>query len=240
MMKNRGLAFAVLLVLASVRLPAEPAVPFADGECLRYVINWPSGLSLGEAEFSARLHRDAAGAPKQWEFTFQIDAAMPGFRIEDRYHSLADANLCSRELEKNVSHGRRKAHEKTTFDQEAHLARRVTLGGGGTSNIETGACAMDGLTFLYHLRRELSHGRIPPPRTVLFGAAYQVRLQFVETSKVQLGGKTLEADQMTATVKGPASESTFLILVARDPARTPVRITVPLEPGNFSMELAPE
>ena len=57
---------------------------------------------------------------------------------------------------------------------------------------------------------------------------------------VQMGEKPVEADQMIVTVKGPASESTFILLVARDEARTPISITVPLEPGNFTMELAQE
>jgi hypothetical protein len=55
-----------------------------------------------------------------------------------------------------------------------------------------------------------------------------------------MGEKPVEADQMIVTVKGPASESTFILLVARDEARTPISITVPLEPGNFTMELAQE
>ena len=240
-MRNWHPAFAAsLILLAPVLLRSQPAVPFPEEEALRYTINWPSGLSLGEAEASAKLSRDAAGNPARWEFEFRMDAAVPGFRVKDHYRSTADANLCSLEFEKELSHGNKKAHEKTTFDETANAAKRVTLGGGGESRISVGSCAMDGLTFLYYLRRELGHGRIPPPRTVLFGAPYEVRFQLLGTKKTRLAEKVVEADQMTATVKGPASESTFLILVARDTARTPVRITVPLEPGNLSMELEPE
>jgi hypothetical protein len=46
------------------------------------------------------------------------------------------------------------------------------------------------------------------------------------------------ADRLIVTVKGPASEMSFEIFFARDPARTPVIIRVPLSPGMFSLELA--
>jgi hypothetical protein len=41
-----------------------------------------------------------------------------------------------------------------------------------------------------------------------------------------------------ATLKGPASEITFEMFFARDAARTPLVIRVPLTLGTFSMELA--
>ena len=50
----------------------------------------------------------------------------------------------------------------------------------------------------------------------------------------------MDADQLIVTVKGAASEAVFILLVARDTNRTPVRITVPLEPGNFTLELVRE
>jgi hypothetical protein len=40
------------------------------------------------------------------------------------------------------------------------------------------------------------------------------------------------------TVQGPASEITFEMFFARDAARTPLVIRVPLSPGMFSLELA--
>ena len=237
-MKTFLLALALALTPATLAAAQAAPVPFPEQESLSYSVNWPSGLNLGEAEASATMLKGPDGTPTGWRFDFRIEASFPGYGIQDEFHSTATPELCSREFEKRLHHGAKRAHERTNFDQKRHVAKRMTLGGGGETEIKTGACAMDGLSFLYHLRRELSRGRIPPPRTVLFGAPYQVSLQLADTTKVRLHGKTIEADRLTVSVKGPASEITFLVEVARDAARTPVRITVPLEPGSFTMELA--
>lgn len=236
-MKKALVVLAAGIAMVAAGRAQPPPVPFPENETLHYTVNYPSGLSLGETELSASAVKDANGAPTGWKFRFQIDAAFPGYRVKDEYRSSATPALCSLEFDKDLSHGNKRTHEKTTFDQARKVARRETLGGGGVSEIATGTCAMDGLTFLYYLRRELSRGRIPAPRTIFFGAAYQVRFQFTDTTRVRLHGKVVEADRLTASVKGPVSESTFLIEVARDTARTPVRITIPLAPGNFLMVL---
>ncbi len=227
-----------LSLFAAPALGQHPPLPFPSGEVLNYKVNWPSGLSLGEAKLTAeRAEPDEAGRT-QWAFSFHLDAAIPSFRVLDQYQATADENLCSIRFLKKAEHGRRKANEEITFDQEAHRARRTTLGGGGSSTVEIPECGRDALTFFYYLRRELSRGRIPPPQKVLFGAVYEIRFQPAGSQRVTVHGKPYEADQLAVTVKGPASEATFLLLVARDEARTPVRVTVPLEPGSFTMELA--
>jgi hypothetical protein len=53
-----------------------------------------------------------------------------------------------------------------------------------------------------------------------------------------LSGKNAEADRVVATLKGPASAISFEMFFARDPARTPLLIRVPLSLGMFSLELA--
>ncbi len=228
------------LTLAAVSAAAQPSLPFPPGEALEYTVNWPSGLSLGKAKFTAaRSDPDEAGRT-QWKFTFDIDAAIPGFHVLDNYQAAADGELCSIRFLKKLQHGKRVANEEITFDQQARRAQRKTLGGGGTSTLEIPECGRDALTFLYFLRRELARGRIPPPQRVVFGALYEVSLRSAGSETVLVRGKPVEADQLAVTVKGPASEAAFLVLVARDEARTPVRITVPLEPGSFTMELAAE
>ncbi len=42
---------------------------------------------------------------------------------------------------------------------------------------------------------------------------------------------------MQTTVKGPATDITFDVFFAKDAARTPALVKVPLELGTFSMEL---
>ncbi len=163
---------AAVLLLTPAAPDPQALLPFADQETLRYNIAWPSGLSVGQAQMSAVFAEPAAGAAPRWTFEFTLDAAIPGFQVSDVYRSAATTQLCSLEFHKTLAHGKRKAREKTTFDPEAGVATRVTLGGGGKSRIPIEACAKDGLTFLYHLRSELARGRIPHPQAVLFGAPY--------------------------------------------------------------------
>ncbi len=214
-------------VLATVCALAQ--VP--GDETLNYVINWPSGLSLGEARLEAKR------ADRRWQFELSIEAALPGFAVRDRYQSIAAEGLCSLELEKQFAHGPRKGHERTAFDLERALATRQTLGGGGTSEAPLLACPKDALTFLYYVRRELSQGRLPPPQRIYFGAAYQIRVEYGGTQRLRIGETSLEADRLSVAVKGPASEVTCEVFFARDAARTLVLARVPFPMGVFSMEL---
>lgn len=228
----------LLLSLLLFMLPAagaEPAPAF-DGEKLIYNVNWPSGLSLGEAHMDARRGAAQEGSAPGWNFEFNIDASIPGFAVADRFRSTTNADLCSIEFEKDSTHGKRKAREKTTFDAQKGRASRETVG-GGKSEIDTGACGRDALSFLYHVRRELARGRLPAAEPVLFGAAYQVNMQYAGVQTVRIGDAQIEADRLTVTGKGPASTFSFEALFARDAARTPLLIKVPLAMGVFSMEL---
>lgn len=212
-------------------------LPFPDNETLHYSINWPSGLSLGEGEMSAKLVQTEGQAPR-WQFKLRMDAAVPGFPVENQFHSSATLELCSLEFSKRAHHGRRKAEEKTIFDASAGVATRQTAG-GGKSELPIPRCPHDALTFLYYLRHELNEGRLPAPETIFFGAAYEITLRYVGAKEVVIGETRYTADQIAAQVKGPASEHSFELLFARDETRRPLRITVPLELGRFTMELAP-
>lgn len=213
--------------------PAEsPApVPFA-GETLRYSVNWPSGLSLGEAQMIARRTGD------RWRFAFSLDAAVPGFVVSDLYQSTATGDFCSAEFVKTFTHGKRKADEKLAFDAQKRTVTRTTVVGdktGGVSETSTASCARDALTFLYYLRRELSQGRIPAPQTVYFGAAYEARFEFGGPQK--LGARGVEADRVRVSLKGPASTTWFDVFFARDAARTPLEFRAPFPVGSLTMEL---
>ncbi|MCE5307343.1 MAG: DUF3108 domain-containing protein [Acidobacteriales bacterium] len=226
-----------LLLLLTFMLSAAGAqtVPAFDGEKLIYNVNWPSGLSLGEAHMNASRIAGQDTAPG-WQFEFQLDAAIPGFAVTDYYRSVASADLCSIEFEKNAAHGKRKAREKTVFNQQTGMATRQTIG-GGKSELPVGVCGRDALAFLYHVRRELAQGRLPAPQRVLSGAAYQISMQYLGAQMVRTGDSQVEADRLSITGKGPASAFSFEALFARDATRTPVLIKVPLAMGAFSMEL---
>lgn len=221
------------LVTLGAALAAASCLAQSPGdETLNYLINWPSGLSLGEARMEAKQ----AGQRLQYEFS--IEAALPGFAVRDRYQSIVAAEgLCSLEFEKQFAHGQRKGHERTTFDLQGGVAARETLEGGGKSEIRLPPCPRDALAFLYYLRRELGQGRLPPAQTIFFGAGYEIRLQYGGTQTVRLNDSRVEADRLAVTVKGPASENSFEVFFARDAARTLVLARVSFPMGVFSMEL---
>jgi hypothetical protein len=226
------LPWVLLFFAAAPTQPPPTGFPYT-GESLNYSVNWPSGLSLGEAHLRAAKNGD------RWQFEFTLDAAVPGFAVSDRYRSTATADLCSLELEKQATHGKRSAHERTVFDYQQGSATRTTLvEGGGHTDIEISNCARDGLDFVFFARRELSQGRVPPEQTVLFGAEYSVRMEYTGAQEVTLNGKRRQADRVVVHLKGPASDSSVEILFDRDAARTPLIVKAPFALGTFSMELA--
>lgn len=220
--------------------PAVPgSVPTFSNEHLRYVINWPSGLSLGEGYLTASSSKPEANTPGRLDLNFNLEAAIPGFEVEDEYHAAASTDFCSVQFDKRYVHGKKRADERTTFDAEAQTATRET-DGGGKSELKTPTCVKDALTYLYFVRRELSQGRLPPTQTVFFGAPYQVHLEFGGTQNIRLASGPVEADRMLASLKGPSSDINFEVFFLKDTARTPVLVKVPLAVGTFSMELVRE
>jgi hypothetical protein len=228
-MKSLLFLFAISAAAASAQPAAKSSAQF-DSESLNYNVNWPSGLSLGEAQLSAQ--KTGTG----WALSFHLDAGVPGFAVVDRFRSATSQDLCSASFDKDVAHGKRKSKEKITFDSSRNLAIRQTLG-GGKGEMPTPSCARDALAYLYHVRTELAQGRIPAAQPVFYGAPYQIRLEYGGTQKVRVNDAMVEADRMVANLKGPASEHTFEMYFARDTARTPVLVKVPLAMGSFSMEL---
>ena len=135
----------------------------ASAESLHYSINWPSGLSLGEATLDSTGFSAATGAKsnlKSWDFKLDIDASVPGFVVRDNYKSMAADNFCTVQLDKSFTHGKHKSDEHLSFDQQKHSVSRETRNGGGKSETDVGECARDPLTFIQFLREELAHGRI--------------------------------------------------------------------------------
>jgi hypothetical protein len=214
----------------------------AAAETLHYSINWPSGLSLGEA--SIRSDRSGAargesGSEPGWEFEVNLDAAVPGFAIRDRYLATADAHFCSIQLEKTAAHGQRKTEERETFDQRAQTVTRETLHGGGKSEFSMPACARDALTFLQFVRAELAQGRLAPHQPVVLGARYDLQLTYVGTETLRLAGQMHEADKVRIGIKGPQAALSIEVYFAHDASRTPLKAVLPLPLGAFTVELLP-
>jgi hypothetical protein len=219
-------------LLVAVSASAQTGFPFHD-ESLHYSINWPSGLSLGDATFSA--HRTDTG----WGFDASFDVAVPGFPLKDKYHSAVTKELCSLELDRNIQHGAKKTREKTTFDQNEGKAKRVTVlpEHGGTSEFDIPSCARDALAFVYYVREEMGQGRVARPQTVYLGSPYAVRIEYTGPLDITVGEKQAVTDHVNVSVKGPKADFSFEIFFARDAARTPLQIRVPVPVGTISMEL---
>jgi len=223
---------AVALLAADVKKPAAPAPPGAED--LTYSINWPTGLSLGEARLKTQKQKTETG--DRWTTEFTLDASVPGFPVMERAKSSSDAEFCSTELEKQYTRGKRKSEETTTFDQQKGTAKRETKG-GGKSDLSIQGCSKDALAYLDYLRRELSQGRLPPHQTVYFGAPYKISVQFAGTQQIVSGDQRVEADRLIATLKGDKTDLTFEIFFSKDAARTPLLVKVPLQLATFSAEL---
>jgi hypothetical protein len=213
----------------------------APAQTLHYVINWPSGLSLGEGSISSTTLAEIHGvAPPSvaWTFDLDLDAGVPGFTLRDHYHSTArDAEICSVELTKKTQHGARKSDETVTFDQTKHTVTREWRPAGGKGDYSVPACARDALAFLQFARKELAQGRLVPQQQVVLGAAYNIRLEVLGTATVKMLGKPVQADRIRANIKGPASNLAIEIFFAKDEVRTPVLAKIPLPLGTFTVEL---
>jgi Protein of unknown function (DUF3108) len=233
-------SFCRIVLLALVCVPLTFAAdqltgfPFQN-ETLRYNVNWPGGNSLGEVTMMA--HKASGGG---WDFEMSTTLGIPVVPISDSYKSSAvGVDLCSSTLQREISHGAKKVSEKTEFDQKANQATRQTLvpAGGGKSQFAIPTCARDALTYQYLARREMGQGRVPPAGTVFFGSAYDVKTVYTGAQDIQVGGKPVVTDHVNVSVKGPASDFTFEIFYARDAARTPLLIKIPVSVGTVSLEL---
>jgi hypothetical protein len=214
----------------------------ASGETLHYSIEWPSGLSLGEASLRSDRTGDGTAATPGWDFELDLDASVPGFAIRDQYHSTANLDFCSEQLQKKTSHGVRKNEERVTFDPKKETATRETVRGdrsGGITEVSVPSCARDALTLLQFVRKELAQGRVPPQQPAILGAAYQVRLEYLGSTPVRLGAQQIDADRFRISIKGPASDLTLELFFAHDAVRTPVMLKIPLSLATFTAELIP-
>jgi uncharacterized protein DUF3108 len=225
----------LLALLVTPLAQAQSGFPFTN-EVLKYSVNWPSGLSLGEATFSAQ--RPTAGG---WEFDATLNAAIPGFELNDHLKASSTTDLCSTEFERDISNGGKKNREKTTFDQKLGSAHRVTTlpKDGGESTFSIPSCTRDALTYVYYGRRELGQGRVPQAQTVYYGSPYSVKMDYTGAQNITVAGKSTVTDHLVVTVKGPKSDFNFEVFYARDAARTPLAIRIPLPVGTLSIELVP-
>jgi hypothetical protein len=211
--------------------------PFTD-ETLTYSIKLPGGATLGDAHLSAK-HAANGG----WAFQLNGTAGVPGYSVKDVYTSRTNVDFCSTDFTRQYEHGSHKGREEETIDRSTETATRQTIigannaGGGGKSDFPITDCTKDALALLFYARRELGQGRVPPPQQVLFGGMYDVDMEYAGAANIPVAGVSTVTDKVVCTVKGPASTVTFEMYFARDPARTPLLVKVPLPVGSISLEL---
>jgi hypothetical protein len=212
--------------------PKLTGFPFQD-ETLRYRIAFPGGGSLGDVGFSA--HHGSSG----WSFETTLDAGIPAFAVHDSYRANATDALCSIDFDRSFSHGSKKSREKTTFDAHNRRATRTTTlpPDGGKSDFDILPCARDAVTFLYFVRREMGQGRVAPAETVYFGGGYSVRLQYTGEMSIPVQNKPTVTDHVLVFIHNSRTDVSAEVFFARDAARTPLLIKVPLSLGTASVEL---
>jgi len=234
-MRCRVVKIAGPLLLPALALVAAPVSESTfPNETLHYSINWPSGLSLGEATLNASASQESGGS-KNLHFQFDVDASVPGFAVSDRFRSAASEHFCSADFEKKTSQGQKRVDDSETFDPSTGNVTRGT--GSGKSEILANVCSKDALAFIYFLRQELSQGRIPTKQTVFFGAPYEIKLESVGIETLKISGQAAQVDHLKASVDGPSSSISFDMFFLRDKARTLALVRVPFPLGTFSMEL---
>ena len=229
----------LLLSTCALAAAPSPAVPLQN-EALNYSIVWPSGLSLGEAHWKAQ-NTGTVTSP-MWAFDFEVDARIPGFALIDILHSNTNAGYCTEHFTRQLEHGRRKSGEMIDVDAKRRIATRKptrngTTKGGGESDVSVPDCVHDPLAYLFMARQELLSGRIPPAQSVIYGALYEVKLTNLGRTTVPSGDRKVETDRVGCEIQGPSSHWNVEIFFARDAARTPVLIKVPMTLGTFSLEL---
>ncbi len=82
----------------------------------------------------------------------------------------------------------------------------------------------------------MGQGRVPPAQQFLFGGLYDISMTYAGAQTIH-GDRRRATDKMVCTVRGPVSTFVFEMYFARDAARTPLLVTIPLAVGKFSMEL---
>ena len=209
--------------------------PFQN-ETLHYRVKLPGGGSLGEATLTALKTGDSG-----WDFEMSTSVGIPVVPISDTYKSTAmGVDLCSSTLQREISHGSRTVLERTEFDQTNNRATRQTVvpAGGGKSELSIPTCGRDALAFFYFVRREMGQGRVAPAGNVFFGSGYEVKMVYTGAMDVAVAGKAaVVTDHVNVGVKGPASDFTFEMFFARDAARTPLQVRIPVSAGTVTLEL---
>ncbi len=223
-----GMAWGGLYAAAQEVASAFP--PFQQGETLRYRLQWPSGITLGEAT----LRVSPAGKELRLELT--VEAGLPQYTLRDTFSAVASLDdLCSIQFHQKIAEGERQREESIEFDPATRQATHTR--GNQTTTMAVPQCARDPLTFLYYFRRELAAGRRVASGAVQLGTSIAVQIAPGVPEPVRVSGQTKPADHYVVTYSGTRGSKTFHLWLSPDAARAPVRIRAPFPLAEFAAEL---
>lgn len=206
--------------------PAFP--PFQHGETLRYRLQWPSGINLGEATFRV------SPAGKELHLELIVEATLPQYTLRDSFSAVATLeDLCSVQFHQKIAEGERRWEESIEFDPSTRQATRTR--GKETTTFAVPECPRDPLTFLYYFRRQLAAGLRVASGAVQLGSSVAVHME--PGDRETAAGQTKPVDRYVVTYTGPKSSKTFQLWLSTDAARAPVRIRVPFPLAEFTAEL---
>jgi hypothetical protein len=83
----------------------------------------------------------------------------------------------------------------------------------------------------------MGQGRVAPAGKNFFGSGYEVKMVYTGAMDIPVAGKPVVTDHVNVSVKGPASDFTFEMFYARDAARTPLLVKIPVSVGTVTLEL---
>jgi hypothetical protein len=78
---------------------------------------------------------------------------------------------------------------------------------------------------------------VPPPQQIYYGGPRSIRMEVAGAQTIAAGGKSTLADHLLVHLKGSNWGVDSDMFFARDPARIPLSIKVPLSAGAFTLEL---
>ena len=197
----------------------------------------PAAAALGDVTLTA--HKTGDGG---WDFDMSTSVAIPVVPIADNYKSSAiGTDLCSVDLAARNQSRQQEGHreDRVRSEEQSGAPRQTTVpAGGGKSEFGIPTCGARCADVPYiSARREMGQGRVPPAGKVFFGSGYEVKMDYTGAQDIPVAGKPVVTDHVNVSVKGPASDFSFEIFYARDAARTPLLIKIPVTVGTVSLEL---
>jgi hypothetical protein len=141
-----------LIAVCAEKSAAPAPEPFK--ETLRYRIEWRL-IPAGTAKLDWSKHPDGVDSKLQILSTGLVSAF---FRVDDRYQSKLDSDLCAVSSFLISEEGSRKRETKVTYDRETRMARYAERDLVGDSMVlqkdtETPPCVLDIIGGLYRLRQ---------------------------------------------------------------------------------------